>query len=141
VVIRLNDLEVALLRSWREDTSSDHQNWKADNPAYGQCAVTACVVQDYIGGIIVWSEVSVQNPNWSTSLGVSHYFNRLDSSLESCLAIEVDFTSRQFPKGTYILKGIDKSGTFKSTRDYVLSFEKTLLRYNLLKERVEGELR
>ncbi len=37
----------ALIRSWSIETSS---KWTTENPAKGQCGVTALVVQDIYGG-------------------------------------------------------------------------------------------
>ena len=126
-LIGISDLEKALLASWSRETSSDPAGWTTENPAYGQCAVTACVVQDYVGGDIVWAEVLA----WEKK--VSHYFN-----LSYCR--EQDFTMRQFPEGTEIPEGVPKTKGFATTRDYVLSFPATLERYNLLKSRVKEYL-
>lgn len=48
----LDTLEAAIQASWRADTSDHPETWSADNPAKGQCAVTAKVVQDYFGGTL-----------------------------------------------------------------------------------------
>lgn len=48
-------LEQALQASWCKETSSNPL-WNLRNPAKGQCAVTALVVQDYPEGEIVWTE-------------------------------------------------------------------------------------
>ncbi len=46
-MIRWTELE----RCWSADTSADPDGWSPENPAWGQCAVTALVVQDRFGGI------------------------------------------------------------------------------------------
>ncbi|MBF6223979.1 hypothetical protein IU470_02420 [Nocardia abscessus] len=68
----LGALANALRKSWSADTSSA-RGWAEDNGARGQCAVTACVVQDYFGGYILNTVATV--PNNET---VSHYFNIVD---------------------------------------------------------------
>lgn len=55
-----------------------------ENPAWGQCAVTALIVQDYFGGDILYCNHA------------NHYWNRLPTNEE------IDFTRRQFPDGTII---------------------------------------
>ena len=125
--MRLFSLESVLRAAWRRDTSSDPSNWSEENPAWGQCAVTACAIQDILGGEIIWAEASL--PDGST---VSHYFNKLDS--------ELDLTRQQFPEGTVIPVGVPKERGFASTRDYVLSFEATRTRYELLKSHIKDNL-
>lgn len=85
----IEDLGRALECSWSKQTSADPDVWSADNPAWGQCAVTALVVQDYFGGDLLRVQASGPGfPSWG------HYWNRLPSGLV------VDFTQRQFPLGT-----------------------------------------
>ena len=60
--------------------------WSSSNAAWGQCAVTACIVQDLLGGDIIWS--LAKSPDQREH---SHYFNVLpDGSI-------VDLTKEQFP--------------------------------------------
>lgn len=122
-MVNLNRLEQAIKHSWDGKTSTN-PNWSASNPSLGQCAVTACVVQDYIGGKIVWAGATFTNGDKE-----SHYFNKLGNT-------EYDFTRLQFPVGTDIPPGIEKKKRFNSTREYVLSFDVTRVRYELLKDRV-----
>lgn len=97
-----------LVRAWCKETSVNEQ-WTPDNPALGQCAVTALVIQDYFGGNLA----RVINED------VSHYFNVLhDGSW-------LDLTRSQFD--TWEPYGLEIR-----TRDYVLSFKPTEERYNLL---------
>ena len=114
-------------KCWTEETSLDPENWIPENPSWGQCAVTACIVNDYFGGKVVWANVNMSGQD------ISHYFNNIDGK-------EIDLTRKQFPPETVVLPGIDKTKNFPTTRDYVLSFEKTEERYNLLKSRVEKEI-
>ncbi|WP_425295469.1 YunG family protein [Nocardia abscessus] len=57
-----------LRKSWSADTSSA-PGWTEANGAKGQCAVTACVVHDYLVGYILNTVATL--PNNET---VSHYF-------------------------------------------------------------------
>jgi hypothetical protein len=113
----LADLELAVRRAWGADTSAS-ATWSADCPSAGQCAVTALVVQDYLGGDLLRAVVC----------GESHYWNRLPSLLE------LDLTADQF--ATY---QVDGSMAVRS-RDYVLGFPETRQRYELLRSRVASRL-
>ncbi len=127
--MKLCELEEILNECWDKSTSSDPDKWTPENPAWGQCAVTSVIVQDYFGGEIVWAEVNIKdNPKYQKP--ISHYFNNIQER-------EIDLTRKQFPPETYIPKGIEKKKEFPTTRDYVLSYEPTMERYLLLKERVE----
>jgi hypothetical protein len=128
-MINESNLESALMSSWIKETSSDPSNWSGQNPSWGQCAVTSLVVNDYLGGEIIWANAYLPSGN-----AVSHYFNKING-------IEKDFTRRQFPAGTVIPLGIPKPKLFSSTRDYVLSYEFTRQRYELLKKRVQEVLK
>ncbi|MFR9772261.1 hypothetical protein [Nocardia sp. SC052] len=120
---KLAALERALQKSWSADTSSA-QDWTARNGAKGQCAVTACVVQDYLGGDLVNTIATL--PSTST---VSHYFNVVDGEA-------IDLTCEQFPEGTTLTEPKAKAGRYASTRAYCLSYESTRLRYETLRRRV-----
>ncbi len=117
-----NQLKQRLRSAWSAVTSSDPARWSPDNPAWGQCAVTCCAVQDQLGGEIVWAEAVLPGGE-----KVSHYFNKINGQ-------EVDFTREQFPDGTVIPEGVPKTKEFATTRDYILSFEKTRERYLQLKK-------
>jgi hypothetical protein len=54
-----------LTRAWSSETGS---KWRADNPACGQCSVTALVVHDVLGGEILKTSVA----------GAWHFYNRID---------------------------------------------------------------
>ncbi len=118
-------LRNALEHGWDADTSVyDSGEWTEDNPAYGQCAASACVVQDYLGGEIV--NVDYELPDGETE---SHYFNDIDG-------VVVDFTEQQFPDEAERVRGTEKREEFETTREYVLSYDPTVKRYELLSERV-----
>ena len=121
-------LKKAIQTSWNKETSSDPEKWSCDNPAWGQCAVTALIVNDYLGGDIVWAEAKITDGR-----GISHYFNYANRK-------EIDLTRIQFPERTIIPAGVDKRKEFASTRKYVLSFPATQQRYRILKQKVEENL-
>jgi len=120
----MEELRCALINSWCKETA--HKNgqakWKPNNPALGQCAVTALVVQDYFGGDIVYC------------MHKSHYWNRLPDGTE------IDLTRSQFAEGTlFCCDGIDQRG-------YLLEgdmprYVGTPIGYAHLKSKVEEYLR
>ena len=75
-VNKIEELRAALFASWSNQSST---LWKPENPALGQCGVTALVAQDVLGGDIL-----------KTPYGdIWHYYNRIDGR-------NVDFTESQF---------------------------------------------
>jgi hypothetical protein len=127
------DLHETIRRSWSADTSADADSWTVSNPSWGQCAVTACVVQDAVGGEIVWAAATTPDGKQH-----SHYFNRLPSGKI------LDLTREQFPLDTDMLPpdGTARTagttgGSFASTREYILSFAVTKRRYELLRAKLK----
>ncbi len=127
--MNLSDLEKALQKSWSKETSYSPDSWSTDNSPFGQCAVTALVVNDYLGGEIVWADAVL--PDGKT---VSHYFNLINGN-------EVDLTRPQFPQGTVIPKGVMKNKNFPTTRDFMLSNDNTKRRYEILEKAVAESLK
>ncbi len=123
--ITLKDLKEALEYSWSKETSADPDKWTSENPAWGQCAVSALIGEDCFGGNLLRYDL----------LGMgSHYINQLPNG------DEVDLTASQFPKNLYeCIK--NHSPKEPRTREYVLSYPETKKRYKLLKQRVEEYLR
>lgn len=117
---RVDDLALRLEDSWTRETSADPVHWSAENSAYGQCAVSALVVQDHFGGELLRARVD----------GISHYWNRLPTGLE------VDLTRKQFGSNPDVPPGEIKS------REFVLSFPETADRYLSLRRAlgVDAEL-
>ena len=55
------DLQKLLQKAWSKETSFEPDNWTPENPAWGQYAVTALVVQDFFGGeIILGAEIKTR---------------------------------------------------------------------------------
>jgi hypothetical protein len=69
-------LQEVLCKAWFLSSSS---LWTEENPARGQCGVTALVVNDLCGGEILKTETP----------GGWHFYNRLDGE-------RIDFTASQF---------------------------------------------
>jgi hypothetical protein len=114
--MKLWKLVTAVRQSWDKNTSY-YEDWTIDNPAYGQCAVTALVVQDYLGGIITSCFVNKMR----------HYCNVIDNKV-------YDLTVSQFHKEPVYEKCIVVE------REQLLKSKQTKLRYELLKSNVERNL-
>lgn len=112
--MRVGVLDGILRRAWSADTSADPENWTPERPSHGQCAVTALVVQDFLGGRLMKGEVN----------GVSHYWNKVGGGTA------IDLTWDQFPPGSH------RDFALSETREYVLSFPATAKRYQVLRARL-----
>lgn len=86
--VTLGELEGAIRSSWGSDTTEEPDVWSEDNPAWGNCAVTALVVRDYLGGEIVAAGVVRDGVRVDR-----HAWNRLPSGLM------VDLSRDQFRGG------------------------------------------
>lgn len=69
-------VRAALRRAWSLQTAAQ---WSAENPANGQCNVTAAVVHDLFGLEVLRTRME----------GIWHYYNRLDAQ-------RMDLTDSQF---------------------------------------------
>ncbi len=80
-------LRPILRGAWGRDTCDPHDlpDWTPENPARGQCGVTALIVQELLGGDLVLGEVLVGGGR----VGY-HYWNRLPGGRD------IDFTADQF---------------------------------------------
>jgi hypothetical protein len=90
----LAEIERAIRASWSRETVDpvDHDAWSPENPSRGQCAVTAMVVNDLLGGELLMAEVRYAD---GSAQGL-HYWNRLAGGLE------VDLTREQFEPGEVV---------------------------------------
>jgi hypothetical protein len=82
------ELEAIIRKAWSKDTSDDPEEWTESNSARGQCGVTAMVIHELFGGVLLVSDVFRDGVRVET-----HYWNRLPSGLE------VDLTREQFRRG------------------------------------------
>jgi hypothetical protein len=119
-LLRLHD---ALEHSWDADTCAEWERdkWNSCLPAFGQCTVTALVVQDIFGGKIVKDSLN------------DHFWNVFEDGTEA------DLSREQLPQGVALRI------TDERTREYMLTSEraieaKTSNRYNILRERVRNFL-
>ena len=110
----------ALNASWSKDTAyrTDAEYWTPQNPALGQCAITALLFNELYGGQI-YSGVS--------DTGIVHYWNRK-------YGLKYDFTKQQFPKSLRF-KNIKRWD-----RDELLATGNVAERYQLLRNRVLKKL-
>jgi hypothetical protein len=99
--VTVEDVEAALRASWSPASCdpSDLADWSAENPARGQCGVTALVLQDHLGGELMIGDVVHAD---GTRQGV-HYWNRLPDGRE------VDLTWEQFRDGERLVPGSERS--------------------------------
>jgi hypothetical protein len=120
----LAELETIIRSAWSKDTSDDPDEWTESNPARGQCGVTAMVVSDLFGGVLLVSDVMRNGVRVET-----HYWNRLPSGLE------VDLTREQFNRGELFgePRTIDPGKSPEPRPD-------SLRRLRLLRSRVERAL-
>lgn len=105
----------AIREAWSRETSADADIWTPEVPSLGQCAVTAMVVQDGLGGDLLRSTVR----------GISHYWNRIDGMGE------LDLTRAQFGKDA-----IPDAPPIIRDREYLEESPETMGRYHLLLERM-----
>jgi len=103
-------LQSALQQAWSIETSS---KWLSDNPARGQCSVTALVVQDILGGDIVKTDAD----------GAWHFYNLVEGQ-------RWDFSGSQFPEPVFY-------ADLPSSRDEAFS-DTSLGQYQTLRDRVLG---
>ena len=81
-ITNMNELYAVLRKCWRADTAYPdcQKDWRSNDPSYGQCAITAALVNDMFGGTI--HRIAMQG-------GGSHYINKIDGKW-------VDLTYEQF---------------------------------------------
>ena len=108
-----------LRKAWCHETAhpSYQNDWSEDNPSYGQCCVTALVIQDLYGGDIY--ECKVQGKRHYVNITPEGYFH--------------DFTAGQFGDGQIIY-----SDMRPRTRTSLLKSKSVKERYELLKARMEA---
>lgn len=112
------ELKRAFEKSWSSETCYPKQKleWSKNNPALGQCAVTALIINDLLGGEILFNQE------------LNHFWNLLPDGSE------IDLTREQFG-------AVEISESERVTRQEILDSDtafdaKTLSRYNRLKEKV-----
>ena len=114
----LLDLFAVLEQCWSADTAypTCKEEWVADDPSFGQCAITAMLVHDMFGGTIH----KIRND------GGTHYFNKLNGKY-------VDLTREQFD--LYELP-VEYEPNQEIDRKYCGQNKNTLERYRELQRRI-----
>lgn len=81
-VTTLNELYAVLRKCWRANTAYPdcQSDWRPNDPTYGQCAITAALVNDMFGGSI--HRITLKG-------GGTHYINKINDKW-------VDLTYEQF---------------------------------------------
>ena len=105
--------------AWCRETAhpSYQQKWSEDNPSYGQCAVTALIVNDFCLA-----------PIYKCKIGrATHYYNMWTNK-----STVIDFTSEQFGD-----KKIDYLNGECVSRDQLLKCKHVKERYDLLKKNMK----
>ncbi len=120
---KLKFLTKVIQKAWGKDTCypPSAKDWTQENPAFGQCAITALIVQDYYSGNLLYCEHN------------HHYWNELPNNKE------VDLSESQFKHGVIVCKDEVRS------REYVLNSKagkeaNTPVRYRILKQRIKQNL-
>lgn len=67
--VTLTGLEAAIRAAWGRETSDDPDEWSEENPARGQCAVTALLVRELLGGEILVATSSAVDGAWNATRG------------------------------------------------------------------------
>ena len=92
----LDDLTTRIRNAWGADTcaTEDLPKWSRQNPARGQCGITALVVNDLLGGDLMLGEVHVNG-------------ERVDFHWWNCLpdGTEIDLTREQFEPNEVVTAG------------------------------------
>lgn len=115
----LNDLYNILRRAWCMETAypSCQDEWVETDPSYGQCAITAMIVNDLFGGSI--HRIRVEG-------GGTHYFNKINGHY-------IDLTIEQFD--LYNIP-IEYEPNEEMERKYLGKNLNTAKRYELLIDRI-----
>lgn len=108
----LTDLEEIIRSAWSAESCDpvDLDEWSPQNPARGQCAVTALVLQEVLGGELLLADVLNED---GSRQGV-HFWNGLPSGLE------VDLTREQFTPSEVVQspKVVDRPADLSTGRLY-----------------------
>ena len=113
-------VRAALNNSWSIDSA---QQWTAENPAAGQCNVTAAVIHDLFGGDILRTRIPEG----------FHYYNRIDG-------VVVDLTDGQFTEPIeYADERSDRMATMANVSEEEYEALRTKLERELASRRVMSQ--
>jgi hypothetical protein len=123
-MLTLEQVTDALQRSWSAYTAFSAEEWSPQNPARGQCVVTALVIQDIFGGELQKLKTRFKDKS------ESHYRNILPDDTT------VDATRSQYPpEQLFTVSTINFNG-YPSLREKLFSEANTESRYKLLRTHV-----
>ncbi|WP_020060494.1 YunG family protein [Bacillus sp. 123MFChir2] len=106
--MEIEQMREVLFQSWSKETST---KWTLDNPAKGQCGVTALLINDFFGGEIMKTKVS---EGW-------HFYNRINGK-------RYDYTASQFLEEiTYMDISSNREEAFTDTNE---------IQYDALKQKI-----
>ena len=125
----LEQVFAALRRSWSYETTFDHPEWSAQNPARGQCIISSLIIQDYFGGELRRYQVI------GNGIRERHYRNELAGG------VLIDTTASQYQVPVQMTDLPVSLGEFVSIRDKRLSDDETRQRYELLAHKVADILK
>jgi len=127
-MISLDKLSTAICLSWGPDTSFVPAEWTTQNPARGNCVVTALVVQHFLGGELRKYDTVFQDVN------ETHYTNLLPDGTE------VDLTGRQYPDDQVLVPSEVNLHGYRAVRDKMMHEPNTVRQYEILLGRVTANL-
>ena len=112
----IDDIEKIIEMSWSKETCypTSCESWSSENRSLGQCAITALIVNDFMGGKIMRCMVD----------DISHYYNLINGEV-------IDYTAQQFK---FVIPNYSLGE--ERSREYLLSNEDTKKRYKLLLKNV-----
>jgi hypothetical protein len=119
--LSLDDVETAIRGAWGRETSDDPDEWSEANAARGQCAVTALLVHELLGGDILVANVLRDGVRVER-----HAWNRLASG------VTIDLTREQFRNGEALGE--------PRVEELVLT-DRNQEHFTTLRERVRSQLR
>lgn len=102
--------------------------WSEDIPTKGQCGPSSCVIQDYLGGEILYCVVRLPFGH-----DVDHYCNRVNGRV-------IDITWCQFESGSSITDYVEQRDVTLSNRQLILFSEQMQKKYEMLRERVSHQI-
>ena len=120
----LPELRAAIEAGWGPDTSFVASEWSPENPARGQCVVTALVVQHFFGGDLQKLDTVFQgSPE-------THYYNVLPDGTKE------DLTRQQYPDDQGLTPSEVNLHGYPNVREKMMHEPRTVQQYQLLLDRV-----
>ena len=127
-MVSLTDLTNAIRASWAADTCFGAAEWTLQNPARGQCVVTALVVQHFLGGTLQKYDTMFNGQP------ENHYANILPNGQT------VDLTGHQYPEAQKLIPSEVNLHGYRDVIDKMMHEPSTVAKYQLLLERVNQKL-